>query len=364
MASPAQDATPLPATEAPDPPVIFRPKKKRPTLRSRQDDAGVPDATGAQAETGDNAPDKKDESDDDDQEVSVAELLRQRRKQQARLKGVGLPPEKPPSGYGAGEDNLERGIVAAAEAMSPDTGLATIPSRFAPQTGLVGDLVNKHMMEYVESKLASRHAPPSSRTHPDQASSLAPTPASTVATDGQKPTTLGKLMEVDLGDEARSRNVALTERAQRRLAGGGPGDEDESAGGGRAAPGRTKGGGRNRRGSDDLKRDQLVEQFLHENRPDLNIPIEEPAVPQSAPDDIPADDRIAEEFKREFLDAVARRRQKRRAARPAPRPGDKRSDGDVLKGPKLGGSRNVRSAVRDILLQQEKEKGRLGAGRR
>lgn len=28
----------------------------------------------------------------------------------------------------------------------------------------------------------------------------------------------------------------------------------------------------------------------------------------------------------------------------------------MLKGPKLGGSRNVRSAVRDILLQQEKDK--------
>lgn len=30
--------------------------------------------------------------------------------------------------------------------------------------------------------------------------------------------------------------------------------------------------------------------------------------------------------------------------------------GDVLKGPKLGGSRNMRAAVRDKLLQQEKEK--------
>lgn len=48
------------------------------------------------------------------------------------------------------------------------------------------------------------------------------------------------------------------------------------------------------------------------------------------------------------------------------RPGDKRAEGDVLKGPKLGGSRNVRSTVRDILLQQEKdrERARGGAGRR
>lgn len=99
---------------------------------------------------------------------------------------------------------------------------------------------------------------------------------------------------------------------------------------------------------------------------DLNIPIEEAPPPPTPPSDTPADDRIAEEFQREFLDAVASRRQKRRAAKPAPRPGDKRAEGDVLKGPKLGGSRNVRSTVRDILLQQEKdrERARGGAGRR
>lgn len=90
---------------------------------------------------------------------------------------------------------------------------------------------------------------------------------------------------------------------------------------------------------------------------DLNIPIEEAPPPPQDPSDTPADDRIAEEFKREFLDAIASRRQKRRAAKPPARPGDRRAgDGDVLKGPKLGGSRNVRSAVRDILLQQEKER--------
>ncbi|MBE3043686.1 hypothetical protein IMZ48_14170 [Candidatus Bathyarchaeota archaeon] len=45
------------------------------------------------------------------------------------------------------------------------------------------------------------------------------------------------------------------------------------------------------------------------------------------------------------------------------RPADKRAEGDVLKGPKLGGSRNTRSAVRDILLQQEKDRERA-RGRR
>lgn len=69
-----------------------------------------------------------------------------------------------------------------------------------------------------------------------------------------------------------------------------------------------------------------------------------------------ADDRIAEEFRKEFMDAMAQRRKRRRKA-PAqpPRPGAKKDD-DVLKGPKLGGSRNVRAAMRDKLLAKEKEK--------
>lgn len=114
-------------------------------------------------------------------------------------------------------------------------------------------------MEYVESKLASRHAPPTT------AQSLPPPPpdAPPGAAEAQKPTIQGKLMEVDLGEEARSRNVALTEKARRMLSGDAEGES--SAEGGRAGrKGRTA--GRNRRGSDDVKRDQLVEQFLHENR--------------------------------------------------------------------------------------------------
>ena len=94
----------------------------------------------------------------------------------------------------------------------------------------------------------------------------------------------GKLLEVDLGDEMRSRNAALTERAARRLLGGTGAegdlddddlDDDELQGdsaGGRAAkkvrlgrdgkPWRA----RNRRGSDDVKRDRIVEELLRENR--------------------------------------------------------------------------------------------------
>lgn len=77
-------------------------------------------------------------------------------------------------------------------------------------------------------------------------------------------------MEVDLGEEVRNQNVALTEKAKRKLEGR-PLDGEEQEGGG--SPRKTRLGkdgqpirGRNRRNSDDIKRDQLVEQILHENR--------------------------------------------------------------------------------------------------
>jgi hypothetical protein len=86
----------------------------------------------------------------------------------------------------------------------------------------------------------------------------------------------GRLLEIDLGEEARARNVAMTERARRRLQGQIDEEEKDDEGQGHRArkvrlgrdgrplpPPRS---GRNRRGSDDIKRDQLVEEFLSENR--------------------------------------------------------------------------------------------------
>lgn len=85
----------------------------------------------------------------------------------------------------------------------------------------------------------------------------------------------GKLLEVDLGDEVRSRNAAMTDRARRRLLGESVEEEEEQRNG-RPAKVRLGRDGkpwrpRNRRGSDDVKRDQLVEEILRENRRKLTI---------------------------------------------------------------------------------------------
>ncbi|GAW25228.1 putative mrna splicing factor RNA helicase protein [Rosellinia necatrix] len=175
----------------------------------------------------------------------------------------------------------------------------------------------------------------------------------------QKHTALtGKLLEVDLGDEVRNRNAALTDRATRKLQGLAVEDEESTDRPKKVRLGRDgkPWRPRNKRNSDDIKRDQLVEEILRENKLDVYDTPAQPSGPDAAEDEVTAaDDRIAEEFRREFLDAMAERHRRRRHAAHPNKPGTKK-DEDVLKGPKLGGSRNTRAAMRDLLLKKEKEK--------
>jgi hypothetical protein len=58
-----------------------------------------------------------------------------------------------------------------------------------------------------------------------------------------------------------------------------------------------------------------------------------------------ADDRVAEEFRREYLDA----QQVRAAQQPAIRKKPELEENKILKGPKLGGSRSARAAMHAAL---------------
>ena len=67
-----------------------------------------------------------------------------------------------------------------------------------------------------------------------------------------------------------------------------------------------------------------------------------------------ADDQIAEAFRREFMDAVSERQRKKAAPAPPVRgPGGKKEE-EVMKGPKLGGSRSARAAMREAQLKETK----------
>jgi len=83
---------------------------------------------------------------------------------------------------------------------------------------------------------------------------------------------------------------------------------------------------------------------------------EEPPTTQTTiNDDQAADDRIAEAFRKEFMDAVSQRQQlKKQPAKSPPRYGAnaaKKIENELMKGPKLGGSRSARAAMREQMLK-------------
>ena len=158
----------------------------------------------------------------------------------------------------------------------------------------------------------------------------------------RQPAALGKLHEIDLGPDATLTNIARTEAAQRKLHGIEP-EIDAKTGKVRLRRDGKPYGWRKRRNSEDIKRDKLVEEVMRESK--LEIYDEPDEEPKRGDGDQAADDRIAEQFRREFLDAVNSRQQK--AIPKAPQPKGKAVD-DKPSGPKLGGSRSARAKMREI----------------
>ncbi|KAK1489968.1 hypothetical protein CABS01_12549 [Colletotrichum abscissum] len=394
--TPTTDAAPAPA------PILFRANKKRKAgLRQRaaspaadDDDNAAASKSTSTAENNTTSAPATETTADEGPEAHIPSALRHRARK--RLNGVGFSARGTTALAGAGGDDTDpvslssssRALVSV-PAQAPDDD-PLIAKRFAPQTGAAATtIVNKHMMEYIESHLSNRNPPPQSElptSSQHQAATVVTNPSTTAPSAGpaelpdpkNHPIMQGKLMEVDLGDEVRARNQAMTEKAARRLLGE---SVDDDTGGRRAKKPRLGRDGkpwrpRNRRTSDDIKRDQLVEEILRENRREVctvsfngaskhmliwkpylvdvyDVP--KPQEPQNEGDG-DADDRIAEEFRREFMDAMVQRQQKKKTAAPAARAGARKADEEVLKGPKLGGSRNARAAMRDLLLKKEKEK--------
>ncbi|KAL5888624.1 hypothetical protein ACKVWC_003881 [Pyricularia oryzae] len=382
-----------PSTEKPSegPPVVFRRgKKKKAAYRQRDNEASddgvaVPTTT-ADAPTGTSqraaaGPDssapanvhiKKEDSDDEkehldegeDAGLSVAEVLKLRNARKAKTRGVDLRAD---SGSKVVDEPTSTELVVKEEMPSPAAAVvAGLGRRFAAQTGLVGELVNRHMEEYIESELARRkHATGATTTttassstttshdrrqESDQAAgaSSSGTGGGLLAETPAQPATRGKLQEVDLGQEMRERNVVETERAAKRLRGEEVGEDGAEAG----EADRGKPAKRNRRPSEDALRDKMVEQFLLENKME-NYQMEDAQEPE---DGRAHDARVADEFRREFMEAIHQRNRRRRPAINQHKRAPKRDESEILKGPKLGGSRNSRAAIRDILLKQANEK--------
>lgn len=87
-----------------------------------------------------------------------------------------------------------------------------------------------------------------------------------------------------------------------------------------------------------------MEEILKETRLDLYTPAEEEEEEEMGLDG-DADERIAERFRKEFIEAIVARRRKRG---PEVKKGAKEEKGRP-KGPKLGGSRMARAMMRESL---------------
>ncbi|KAF2457417.1 hypothetical protein BDY21DRAFT_25390 [Lineolata rhizophorae] len=160
----------------------------------------------------------------------------------------------------------------------------------------------------------------------------------------RQPAGLGKLHEVDLGPDSTLRNIARTAQATRKLQSGEAAEPEPKLG-----PDGKPWRNRKRRTSEDIRRDKLVEEVLKETRLDI---YDEPEAPLDTNDDQAADDRIAEKFRRDFLDALSTRANRRHAA---PKKKKDNNAEQRPKGPKMGGSRSARAAMRAKELEAKKK---------
>ncbi|KAF7586477.1 hypothetical protein BBP40_008810 [Aspergillus hancockii] len=170
----------------------------------------------------------------------------------------------------------------------------------------------------------------------------------------REPASLGKLHEIDLGQETKLQNIVRTEAATRRLVGD---DEDvHSKNDGsfsrtaRVEKDERTWCHRKQRTSQDVERDRLVEEVLRESKLDVYEEPEGEAAAAAAGDDQAADDRVAEQFRKDFLDAIQSRRRVTRAKN------TKTTKAEPSRGPKLGGSRSARAAMRE--MQEKQGQGR------
>ncbi|KAF5616514.1 hypothetical protein F52700_12808 [Fusarium sp. NRRL 52700] len=328
-----------PATE----PVRFRTGKKRKAYRQRvkEEDASVPETiqphpTASASEPSHELARKASTDRAQDEEESVATALKLRNARRARPGGVAFRNTNRPDD----DMNKERALMPhdADGTSNNEPIMKGVADRFTHQTGRLTDLNDKHMMDYIESRLYNRAGGNTSRnTLSASPSDPARQPSATTNHESGRAVMQGQLMEINLEDHSdRGENAVQADSA----ADGGP----------RAKKPRLRRDGtpwrsRNRRDSDALKRDQIVDEILHETRRQNSHTV-------VADQDGAADARLAEEFRQQFLEDVAERQlRKKKATNQTTRAGTE----EVLKGPKLGGSRNARAQMRDLLLKKEKE---------
>ncbi|KAF7632017.1 hypothetical protein AFLA_012861 [Aspergillus flavus NRRL3357] len=327
-----------------NPETLFRPVKRRKFLRRRPEDTLEDFRIENRRDDGDSDPTTPAQSQADNDTVHPTDLARLRRLHRFRKGGIGFSTTSRQLA-----NNDKQAIVSTEPAEDLEAQrIQAMCDRFTAHTGQTVD-VDRHMMAYIETEMAKRHqhTVPTDDSDGPLVGESDSAPSTTVLPQ-REPASLGKLHEIDLGQETKLHNIARTEAATRKLA---RDDEYEHLNHGgsffKAAPmGKDEGLWRRqkRRTSEDVERDRLVEEVLRESKLDV---YEEPDHETAAAgDDQAADDRVAEQFRRDFLDAIQSRRRVTRVKNP------KTAKAEASRGRKLGGSRSARAAMREM---QEKQ---------
>ncbi|EED23596.1 conserved hypothetical protein [Talaromyces stipitatus ATCC 10500] len=328
-------------TEISEVPIVsFRPVKRHKFLRKRldeSDDVSTPDnaATEYRAASEEGQAYNGELQDEGNENEVLSKIMRPRKFQRMRRGGIEF------STSSAQPVEKNDSLALTAEPTEADIIKAKL-DRFTAHTGQKVD-VDKHMMEYIESEMARRQNLTQAERETSTAGRLDKSNANdsfSNAFSKREPATLGKLHEIDLGQETKLQNIARTEAATRRMAGESPDAVDESPSlGQNGKPWRNR-----RRNSKDIERDRLVEEVLRESKLDVyDEPEQSPTY-----DDQAADDRIAEQFRRDFMEAIQSRRRTQRNRTTTTTTNKRVAKPEPPRGPKLGGSRSARAAMREM----------------
>lgn len=154
-----------PSDGAPVPPVVFRGKKRK-TYRQRAADepeksmevtgddtacaqpamakaAAVSDSDNDGGPRGRTA--AEDQAEAEEEGISVAEVLRRRNARKSRLRGVGFRPDDARGERPPGDSDDLAMMIREEEQKALNQPTLDVSKRFTAQTGLVAEIVNKHM---------------------------------------------------------------------------------------------------------------------------------------------------------------------------------------------------------------------------
>ncbi|KEF59984.1 uncharacterized protein A1O9_04832 [Exophiala aquamarina CBS 119918] len=341
---------------------VFRAAKRRKHVRGASQSIPDPIPSGPNTPSIDQVSDHSVALEDNGSaDADVPTLIKARKQFRRPATGVHFSTSKARFGQ---DDSNDGALVKADQTVERPVD---ITQRFVGGSGQVVD-VDQHMIAFIDSEMAKRRDVQSSSvgitTQTTSSSNInSPTsdgkPISLKQGTSTNPASAQQLSEVDLGSSAHEINLARTQAAlERAKLGKAPLEEEEIKPVKLRKPrlGRdgkpTKPRPRKRRNSEDIARDALVEQVLHENRLDLyengandgrtpTAGLSESATQQ--------DERLAEEFRQNFLDAVAQRQQRNKASSQPKVPGATTES----RGPKLGGSRSARAKMAQLQQQQQ-----------